>query len=140
MPMAKTIPILSQPEKEKGKSKWRMFGSKKAPTGHSGDTSSLSSTTLESQKLEEIPLSALSTTSSKSSRSKTTKNINVYLSQISTLSLFWNQLSIHVWDAGTSPPTMIRAISTESTCLLAAVGRKYLAYIIGTRDQKLTVR
>jgi hypothetical protein len=34
---------------------------------------------------------------------------------------------------------MVRAIATESTCLLAALTKVHLAYIIGTRDQKLTV-
>jgi hypothetical protein len=34
---------------------------------------------------------------------------------------------------------MTKAISTESTCILAAVAKSHVAYIIGTRDQKLTV-
>jgi len=139
---SRTVPVISQPDK--GKSSWftrsKLTRSRKEPSNkHSGDTSSLSSTTLESQKLEEISLKSL-TNSSKSSRSgKSGKNINVYLSQNSTHALFWTQPSIHILDIGTSPPTIIRAISTESTCVLAAVTKVYLAYIIGTRDQKLTV-
>ncbi|KAL2194604.1 hypothetical protein P885DRAFT_80293 [Corynascus similis CBS 632.67] len=127
---------------EKGKSKWRLkfTGSKKAPVAATGDSSSLSSTGLEAQRLEEIPLSALLSTSKAQSRGKMSRNINVYLSHNSTLALFWTQLLIHVWDVGTSPPTMTRAILPESTCILAAVAKTRLAYVIGTRDQKLTLR
>lgn len=136
----KTVPMATSPEK--GKSKWRLkfTTSKKAPMGTSGDSSSLSSTALEAQKLEEISLSALLSTQKAHARGKLSKNINVHLSQNSTLALFWTQHLIHVWDAGTSPPTMMRAILSESTCILATVARTRLAYIIGTRDQKLTVR
>jgi hypothetical protein len=95
---------------------------------------------LEAQRLEEISLSALLSTQKAHSRGKPSKNINVSLSHNSTLGLFWTQLLIHVWDMGTSPPTMMRAILPESTCILAAVAKAHLAYIIGTRDQKLTVR
>jgi len=77
--------------------------------------------------------------SKSSSRGKHGKNINVYLSQNSTHALFWTQPSIHILDVGTSPPSIIRAVSTESTCVLAAITKVHLAYIIGTRDQKLTV-
>ena len=137
---SRTLPTLAQPEKEK--SRWfnrsKLTRSRKEP---SGDTSSLSSSTLvESQRLEEISLKNL-TSASKSSRSgKSGKNISVHLSQNSTHALFWNQHSIHIMDVGNSPPNVIRAISTESTCVLAAVTKTHLAYIIGTRDQKLTVR
>ncbi|KAH8673456.1 hypothetical protein BX600DRAFT_508720 [Xylariales sp. PMI_506] len=127
---------------ERGKSKWRLnFSAKgKSSTGASGDSSSLSESTLEAQRLEEIPLGALLNSQKSSSRSKAAKNIKVYLSQHSTLALLWTHQMVHAWDVGTSPPAMKRAISTESTCILAAVAKQYLAYIIGTRDQKLTLR
>lgn len=135
----RTVPLVASPEK--GKSKWRLFaGSKKAPAPSAGDSSSLSSTTLEGQKLDEISLSALLGTQKPHSRGKPSKSVNVYLSQSSTLVLFWTQLLIHIWDVGTSPPTIVRAIMPESTCILAAVAKMHLAYVIGTRDQKLTVR
>lgn len=140
-PTARTIPIVSSPEK--GKSKWRMFaGGRKPSVGAGGDTSSLSEIAgLEAQRLEEISLAGLSGVQKSSAKAgKTTKSMRVYLSQNSTLALFWTQVAIHVWDVGSSPPTMMRAISTESTCILAAVGRQYLAYMIGNRDQKLTAR
>ncbi|KAJ4291491.1 hypothetical protein N0V88_006088 [Collariella sp. IMI 366227] len=35
---------------------------------------------------------------------------------------------------------MIRAMLPESTCILAAVAKTHLVYVIGTRDQKLTLR
>ncbi|KAK4041039.1 hypothetical protein C8A01DRAFT_15198 [Parachaetomium inaequale] len=136
----RTVPLVTSAEK--GKSRWRLkfTGSKKAPVGASGDSSSLSSTALEAQKLEEISLSALVGAQKAHTRGKPSKNINVHLSHNSTLALFWTQLLIHVWDVGTSPPTMMRAILPESTCILAAVAKVHLAYIIGTRDQKLTLR
>jgi hypothetical protein len=126
---------------DKGKSKWRLkfTTSKKAPIATSGDSSSLSSTALEAQKLEEISLSGLLSTQKAHARGKPSKIINVDLSQSSTLALFWTQHLIHAWDVGTSPPTMMRALLPESTCILATVARVHLAYIIGTRDQKLTV-
>ena len=135
----RTVPLVTSGER--GKSRWRLkfSASKKAPVGTSGDSSSLSSTALEAQKLEEISLSSLISAQKAHTRGKPSKNINVCLSHNSTLGLFWTQLLIHVWDVGTSPPTMIRAILPESTCILVAVGRVHLAYIIGTRDQKLTV-
>jgi hypothetical protein len=135
----RTVPIIASAEK--GKSRWRLkfTASKKAPVT-SGDSSSLSSTALEAQRLEEVSLAALLSTQKANSRGKPSKNINVSLSHNSTLGLFWTQLLIQVWDMGTSPPTMIRAILPESTCILAAVAKAHLAYIIGTRDQKLTVR
>ncbi|KAH8890597.1 hypothetical protein GQ53DRAFT_866911 [Thozetella sp. PMI_491] len=128
---------------EKGKSKWKLkFGNaNKAPVGTSGDTSSLSESTLDAQKTEAISLEALlNSQKSYGGRSKVPKSIKVSLSQNSTLALFWGQLVIQVWDIGSSPPSIIRAVSTESNCILAAVSGKYLAYIIGTRDQRLTLR
>jgi hypothetical protein len=95
---------------------------------------------VESQRIEEISLKSLTNANKNSGRGKSSKSINVYLSQNSTYGLFWTQPSINIWDVGTSPPSFMRAISTESTCVLAAVTRLHLAYIIGTRDQKLTVK
>ncbi|KAK3989686.1 hypothetical protein QBC44DRAFT_326948 [Cladorrhinum sp. PSN332] len=135
----RTVPLVLPPEKGKSKWKWKITTTKKAPVGISGDSSSLSSTALEAQRLEEISLSALITAKGHS-RGKPSKNISVHLSQNSTLALFWTQSLIHVWDVGTSPPSLMRAILPESTCILAAVARTHLAYIIGTRDQKLTLR
>ena len=136
----RTLQSATQPEK--GKSRWRskLSGSGKGSSRGLGDTSSLSSTTLESQRLEEISLKSLARAAKNSTTGKTAKNINVCLSQNSTSALFWTQSSIHIWDVGTSPPTMSRAISTESACVLAAVTRCFLTYIVGTRDQKLTVK
>ncbi|KAL3422349.1 hypothetical protein PVAG01_06505 [Phlyctema vagabunda] len=127
---------------EKGKSKWmsKLKASRKNSIGASGDTSSISSTTLEPQRLEEVSLKNLTSASKVSVRGKSAKNINVYLSQNSEHALFWTQLSIQIWDVGNSPPTMKRSIATESTCLMAVVTKNYLAYIIGTRDQRLTLR
>lgn len=138
---SRTVPTLSPPP-EKGKMSWRskLTRSRKETYKASGDTSSLSSTTLESQRLEEISLKSLVTASKSTVRGKNSKNINVSLSQNSTHGIFWTQPSIHILDVGNSPPSIIRAISTESTCVLAAITKVHLAYIIGTRDQKLTVR
>ena len=135
----RSVPLVTLPDK--GKSKWRLkfTTSKKAPITTSGDSSSLSSTALEAQKLDEISLSGLLSTQKAHARGKPSKIINVDLSQNSTLALFWTQHLIHAWDVGTSPPTMMRALLPESTCILATVARVHLAYIIGTRDQKLTV-
>jgi len=135
---SRTVPVVAP--LDKGKSKWRSkFGSRKEPSGPSGDTSSLSSATLESQRLDEISLKALTSVSKKHPKGKGPKSVNVYLSQNSTYALFWTSLSIYIWDIGMSPPTLGRAVATESTCVLAAVTKVHLAYIIGTRDQKLTV-
>lgn len=125
---------------EKGMSKWRskLTSSKKEIAKSSGDSSTVSSTTLESQKLEEISLKNLSS-SSKTSRGKSGKNINVAISQNSAYVLFWSHASIQIWDVCSSSPILGRAILTESNCVLAAVTKVHLVYIIGTRDQKLTV-
>jgi hypothetical protein len=134
------VPIVTSAER--GKSRWRLkfAASKKPPVGASGDSSSLSSTALEAQRLEEVSLSPLLSAQKAHGRGRPSKNVNVHLSQNSTLGLFWTLHLILVWDVGTSPPTMMRAILPESTCILAAVAKMHLAYIIGTRDQKLTVR
>ncbi|TVY50814.1 hypothetical protein LCER1_G007307 [Lachnellula cervina] len=136
---SRTVPVIAPPEK--GKPKWRSpFGSRKECVGTSGDTSSLSSSTLESQRLDEISLKPLAGVPKKNAKGKGVKSINVYLSQNSTYALFWNPFSIYIFDVGPSPPTIGRAISTESACVLVAVTKVHLAYVIGTRDQKLTLR
>lgn len=126
---------------EKRRSKWRskLTMSRKESTLASGDSSSLSSSTLESQKLEEIGLDSLLRASKAGVRAKFPKNVNICLSQNSTFALLWTQPLIHIWDVGASGPNMVRSIVTQSSCLLAAVTKVYLAYVIGTRDQKLTV-
>ena len=131
----------SEAAAEKGRSRWKFsFGSmRRAPPPVSGDTSSLSSGDAENQKLDEIALGGL-TIGSKSGRGKAPKTTNIALSQNSTLAIFWTHSALQIWDVGTSPPTMSKAITTESTCILAAVAKSHAAYIIGTRDQKLTVR
>ncbi|PGH17151.1 hypothetical protein AJ79_01289 [Helicocarpus griseus UAMH5409] len=137
---SRTVQTSGQPDK--GKSSWMkipLTPRKTRPISASGDTSSLSSSLLESQRLDEIPLKSL-VNAMKSAKAKSTRNINIYLSQNSTFALFWTQTTIHVWDVGTSPPTMKRAFSTESTCLLAAITKTYIAYVVGTRDNKLTLR
>ncbi|KAE9365146.1 hypothetical protein N431DRAFT_549428 [Stipitochalara longipes BDJ] len=137
---SRTFPIV--PPQEKGKSRWRskLTGSKKETTkSTTSDSSSLSLTSLESQRLEEFSLKGLASSSKISSRGKSGKSINVYLSQNSTYALFWTQTAINIWDIGNSTPTLGRSIATESNCVLAVVTGAYLAYIIGTRDQKLTL-
>jgi hypothetical protein len=138
----RTVPLLS-PAPDKGKAGWRSKltrSRKESIKVPAADGSSLSSSSLESQRLEEISLKSLASSSKSSRAGKSGKNINISLSQNSTLGIFWTQPSIHILDIATSPPTTIRAISTESTCVVAAVTKAFLAYIIGTRDQKLTLR
>lgn len=143
----RTVPLPTPPEK-KEPSSWRSKltgSSRKQSFVASGDTSSLSSTTLEAQTLEEISLQSLLNADkgkkTSSGRSKNSKNsIKVYLSQNSAHALFWTQLTIHIWDlGGPGPPKVIRSLTTESTCVMACVTKAFLAYVIGTRDQKLTV-
>lgn len=140
--LSQDITKQTQSTPEKSKSRWlsRFTPSKKEPLPSTGDTSSLSSTTLESQKLEEIPLKQLANAPKIAAKGKGNKIINVHLSQNSTYALFWTQAAIHMWDIGTSPPTIKRTISTDSVCLLAAVTKRYLTYVVGNRDQRLTVR
>lgn len=47
---------------------------------------------------------------------------------------------MHIWDVGTSPSTLKQMVSTEFACVLAAMTNIYLAYVVGNRDQKLTLR
>lgn len=135
---ARTTPSVSRPEKERSRWISKLTGPKKDSLPSSGDSSSLSSTALEPQRLEEISLKSLTNTIS-STNGRSAKKVYVYLSQNSTNALFWMQTSIHLWDVGTSPPTVKQVVPTESTCVLAAVTKVYLAYIIGTLDQRLTV-
>ncbi|KAK2778674.1 hypothetical protein FQN53_001727 [Emmonsiellopsis sp. PD_33] len=132
-----TTTTTSRPS-DKGKLGW-LTGRRRESVGGSGagDTSSISSSAIESQRIDEISLKTM-VNSVKSSKVKGPRTINVYLSQNSTYALFWTQTTILLSDVGTSPPSAIRGFSTESTCLLAAVSRMYLAYVIGTRDNKLT--
>jgi len=141
VPLSRKKTLPSSHTAEKSKSRWRsrLTGSKKETFAPSIDSSSLSSTTLESQRLEEVSLKSLIHSQKASSRGRGAKSVNVYLSQNSTYALFWTQPVIHLWDVGTSPPSLKREFSTDGNCVLAAVTQMYLAYIIGTRDQKLTV-
>jgi hypothetical protein len=141
---SQTVPLIAPPEKSKSGWRSKLTKSKKEIAVTSGDSSSISSTTLESQRLEEISLKNLtieksSKSSSKSKSSKNFRDFNVSLSQNSSSALFWSHSSIHILDVGKSPPTIIHATSTDSTCIMAAVTKLYLAYIIKSQDQKLTV-
>lgn len=146
LPYLSTLPAINHPvpsivaPSERRSSKWKLklSGSKKASTKSSGDSSSLSSTNLEAQRLEEISLRSLINTTHASVRGKTSKNVNVAISQNSTYVLFWTQASINIWDVRTSSPILGREVSMDSSCLLAAATRVHLAYMIGTRD-RLTV-
>ncbi|KAA8571448.1 hypothetical protein EYC84_001448 [Monilinia fructicola] len=111
----------SDKKKSKGGSKWTSVFTgvrKDSGTGQTVETTSLSSSALEAQRLDEINLESLN----------------------STNGLFWTQSLIQIWDIGASPPAMTRVFPTESSCYKAAVTKMYLAYIIGTRDPKLTLR
>ncbi|KAG4027877.1 hypothetical protein MFRU_026g00580 [Monilinia fructicola] len=134
----------SDKKKSKGGSKWTSVFTgvrKDSGTGQTVETTSLSSSALEAQRLDEINLESLVRVPRKTStKSKTAKAINISLSQNSTNGLFWTQSLIQIWDIGASPPAMTRVFPTESSCYKAAVTKMYLAYIIGTRDPKLTLR
>ncbi len=133
-----SVPIVLQPDK--CKSRWKKLTvSKRESTKTLCDSSSSSSNTLESQKLEEISLKDLMNASKASFRGKGARNINVHLSQNSSYVLFWTQSTINIFDIGTSPPILSRSVSPESTCVLAAVTKTHLAYVMGTGNQKLTV-
>ncbi|TQW08003.1 WD40 repeat protein [Cordyceps javanica] len=107
----------------------------------SGESSSISSNQIDEQPMEEIPLKGLISSGLKTAaKTKAVANIHVALSQNSAYGLLWSQSMIHVWDLSTTPPSQIRTIPTESTCILATVGRRYVAYVMGSREQKLTLR
>lgn len=125
----------------KGMSRWisKLGGSKKDTTHPvPADTNSLSSSTLEAQKPEEISLQSLKNPKP-NTKAKAPKHINVGISQSSSHVLFWTPQYIYVWDAGVSPAAHIAAVPTDGQCLLAAVTKTYLAYVVGGRDQKLLV-
>ncbi|EMR91338.1 putative wd40 repeat protein [Botrytis cinerea BcDW1] len=133
----------SERKKSKGGSKWTSVFTgtrKESIPGQSVETTSLSSSSLEAQRLDEINLESLVRVPRKTSKSKSAKAINISLSQNSTNGLFWTQSLIQIWDMGASPPAMTRVFPTESSCYKASVTKMYLAYIIGTRDPKLTLR
>lgn len=97
---------------------------------------------LSEESLEEISLMSLIAVPKALLRSKTAKTIrdvNVSLSQNSPHALFWSQSFIHILDIGSSPPKVIQALATDSTCVQAVVTRVHLAYIVKSQDQKLTV-
>jgi hypothetical protein len=132
---------MAAPTERRSSSKWKLkiSSSKKASTKSSGDSSSLSSHTLELQRLEEVSLKSLLTTTRAAVRGRNAKNaVNVAMAQNATYVLFWTQACINVWDVRTSSPLLGREIMTESSCLLVAATKEHLAYMIGTRD-KLTV-
>jgi len=47
---------------------------------------------------------------------------------------------LQIWDVGTCPSTLKQTIPVEFACILAAMTNVYLAYVVGNRDQKLTLR
>jgi hypothetical protein len=131
---------LSPPDRSEKSSKWKSrFNRSRKDTKDPTDTSSLSSATLEAQKPEEIDLRPLVSRAKDSTKGKSSQNINVSLSQNSTHTLFWTQSTIQLWDVSTDPASFKHLVSTEGFCVLAAVSAKYLAYVIGDRDQRLTV-
>ncbi|EFE38399.1 WD40 repeat protein [Trichophyton verrucosum HKI 0517] len=109
-------------------------------TSTSGDASSHSSGSMENQRPEEICLKNLTSAAKSQGKGKVSKLMNVSLSQNSTNALFWMPSTIQVWDVGVTPAAVTRIIPTEGSCLLAAVTKRYLAYIVGSKDQKLTLR
>lgn len=136
----------SEAAPDKGKlSRWKFsLGSSRKSTqaaagnnSGSGDSSSLSSAGPDPQKLEDIPLDGLFSVQ-KSSKGK--RVVHTSVSTTSSLVLFWAQATLQIWDAATSPPSMVQAIFADNPCLLAAVGTSLVAYITGSREQRLTVR
>ncbi|KAK2747293.1 hypothetical protein FQN57_002191 [Myotisia sp. PD_48] len=125
---------------EKPKIKWK-FISKRDHHSKTADTTSSSSGSLENLKPEEICLKSLISPAKSQGKGKGAKMmVNVYLSQNSTHALFWTPPIIQVWDVGGSPASLSRIIPTDGSCLLAAVTRRYLAYIVASSDQKLSLR
>ncbi|KAM3512939.1 hypothetical protein MY11210_003422 [Beauveria gryllotalpidicola] len=135
----------SPPGPDKTRQRWRVpipFASAKRPLPTvSGDSSSFSSNPIDEQPMEEIPLKGLVGSGLKpSTKTKAAASIHVALSQNSPYGLLWSQFMIHVWDLSTTPPSQIRTIPTESTCILATVGKRHAVYVIGSRELKLTLR
>ncbi|GIK07553.1 hypothetical protein Aspvir_003219 [Aspergillus viridinutans] len=135
------IRALSPPAtSDKSRSKWKSrFSTAKKETRDHADSSSLSSATLESQKLEEIDLKSLCRRGKHSAGGKLAQQVKVSLSQDSTYSLFWSQSSIQIWEVSTCPPTFKDTISTDGFCILAAVTGTHVAYMTGDRDRKQTL-
>jgi hypothetical protein len=135
------IRTLSPPAtSDKSRSKWKSrFTTAKKETRDHADSSSLSSATLESQKLEEIDLKSLCRRGKHSAGGKFAQHVKVSLSQDSTYSLFWSQSSIQIWDVSTCPPSFKDTISTDGFCILAGVTGTHVAYMTGDRDRKQTV-
>ncbi|GFF60150.1 hypothetical protein IFM51744_10193 [Aspergillus udagawae] len=135
------IRTLSPPAtSDKSRSKWKSrFTTAKKETRDHADSSSLSSATLESQKLEEIDLKSLCRRGKHSAGGKFAQHVKVSLSQDSTYSLFWSQSSIQIWDISTCPPTCKDTISTDGFCILAGVTGTHVAYMTGDRDRKQTL-
>ncbi|KAF3479877.1 WD40 repeat protein [Arthroderma uncinatum] len=124
-----------------GKKLSRWLGSKREHRATaSGDASSHSSGSMENQRPEEICLKSLTSAARSQGKGKGSKLMNVSLSQNSTNALFWMPSTIQVWDVGVSPAAVTRVIPTEGSCLVAAVTKRYLAYMVGSKDQKLTLR
>jgi hypothetical protein len=134
---------ISSPESKPKMNGWKakFTGRRKASvSAATADSSSLSELGTESQRLEEINLSGL--LGGHKSKSKGGRTVKAVLSQHanSTLALFWSPLVIYVWDIAPSPPALKKSITTENTCIIATIGLQYLAYVVGTRDAKLTLR
>lgn len=124
---------------DKSKSKWKPKLPALRKDSRKSDTMSLSSSVLEGQRLEEISLKSLANAAKAAPRGRSVRNINACLSLNSHHVLFWNQVSLQIWDVGTSPSTLKQMVSAEFACVLAAMTKVYLAYVVGNRDQKLTV-
>jgi hypothetical protein len=138
----RTIPI-SPPSLDKSKSKWRTrLNLSRRDTKDSADTSSsLSSSGVEWEKLEEISLRQLTSAAKGPVRGKGARTINVCISQNSADAVFWTQVSMQIWDVSTSPSALKRSLTTEEgTYVLVALTKTHLAYIIGSRNRTLTVR
>ncbi|KAK4653130.1 LOW QUALITY PROTEIN: hypothetical protein QC762_505330 [Podospora pseudocomata] len=120
----RSVPVVTSAEK--GKSKWRLkfTTSKKPPAGVIADSSSLSSTTLEAQK-------ARGNHSDSPYHPETSREREIVEEYQCYSFAKLYPCSILDLAAHTCP---------ESTCILAAIARTHLAYVIGTRDQKLTLR
>ncbi|RLL97662.1 hypothetical protein CFD26_104815 [Aspergillus turcosus] len=120
------IRALSPPaSSDKSRSKWKSrFTTTKKETREHADASSLSSATLESQKLDEIDLKSLSRRGKHSGGGRFAQNIKSL---------------IQIWDVSTCPPMMKDAISTDGFCIFAAVTGTHVAYMTGDRDRKQTL-
>lgn len=141
---SRNVQLLLTPERTKSGWRSKLTRSKKEPSAATLEThpASQSPTTLEAQSLEEISLTSMISIPKSLARTKTARTIrdvNVSLSQNSTHALFWSQSIIHILDVATCPSTVVQALATDGTCILAAVTKVYLAYIVKSQDHKLTV-